>query len=186
MFLLFVFYIVAEIYAMAKFVEAYGFVNLLFVLFMGAILGIGVLRTQSQYLLRKVQEAASKGQEPSDQLVRGMAAFLAGILLISPGLISDVVALLLLFPPTRYLIVMAAKRRFARQFSAGQNGWAQNGWTGSSASFRVFTFGADGMARVQQDDEPDFGMRDVSPKVIDVTPIKKSASSASQSETNEE
>jgi UPF0716 protein FxsA len=47
---------------------------------------------------------------PADQLFDGVLVLAAGIFLIAPGLISDCLGLLLLFPPTRYPIKLALRQ----------------------------------------------------------------------------
>ncbi len=48
---------------------------------------------------------------PGDAMLDAMLVSLAAVLLILPGLLSDVVAILLLFPPTRNLLKSAARKR---------------------------------------------------------------------------
>ena len=51
--------------------------------------------------LRRIQLALGRGEIPSREVADGALILMAGALMIAPGFISDVVALLLLFPPTR-------------------------------------------------------------------------------------
>lgn len=165
--LLVVLYFVAEIVVTIRVFEAFGFINTAFALLCGFVLGAGIIRNQGRYLLLRAQEAAARGEPLNDQLMHGMMNFLAGILLIFPGFICKLIAILLLLPGTRHLLMAFGRRRLERQFSSGQ--------------FRVFTFrgGAGGFSAGYRGPRPDTNaetesvsqMRDVSPKVIDVTPL---------------
>jgi UPF0716 protein FxsA len=52
------------------------------------------------------------GQVPTDELIDGVLVLTGGILLILPGFISDVVGLVILFPPTRALVRRVLRKRF--------------------------------------------------------------------------
>jgi UPF0716 protein FxsA len=68
------------------------------------LLGAHVLMRQSWTTMRRMQEAVAKGQPPVAAVVDGAFLVVAGALLITPGLISDAVAILLLIPPVRHLV----------------------------------------------------------------------------------
>ena len=85
----------------------------------GLLIGAGVLgavlaRQQSLRSMRRLSDELRGGKLPGDALFDAMLVSLAGLLLILPGLLSDVVALLLLFPMTRRMIKAAARRRVQR------------------------------------------------------------------------
>ena len=65
--------------------------------------GIVLLRIQGLGTLRRLQQAAAGGGDPGRELVHGVMIFVAGILLIVPGFLSDVVGILLFLPPVRDL-----------------------------------------------------------------------------------
>ncbi len=84
-------------------------------LVLGLLLGAGLLgtylaRQQGLRAMTRVSENIRRGQMPGDALLDALLVSLAAVLLILPGLLSDVVAILLLFPPTRQLLKSAAKR----------------------------------------------------------------------------
>lgn len=175
MFLLVVLYFVAEIFVTIRVFDTYGFINTSFALLCGFVLGSGIIRNQGRYLLLRAQEAAARGEPLNDQLMRGMMNFLAGILFIVPGFISDLFAILLLLPGTRHLLITLGRRRLERQFQSGQ--------------FRVFNFqgGAGGFSAgprgPRPTEEPVGPMRDVSPKVIDVTPVARESHAKDSNES---
>lgn len=63
--------------------------------------GIVLLRVQGLGTLRRLQQATAKGGDPGRELVHGVMIVIAGILLILPGFLSDLVGLLLFIPPVR-------------------------------------------------------------------------------------
>ena len=77
------------------------------------ITGVGgayLAKYQGMLTVRKVQEQINRGFMPGEEMVNGLCILLGGILLISPGFITDLLGLLLLLPPTRNLIKPLIKR----------------------------------------------------------------------------
>lgn len=80
-------------------------------LLLGAgLLGTFLARQQGLRAMTRVADEVRRGRMPADALLDALLVSLAAVLLILPGLLSDVVAILLLFPPTRHLLKRSAKR----------------------------------------------------------------------------
>jgi UPF0716 protein FxsA len=90
---------------------------------LGVLVGAGVLgaflaRQQGVRSLGRLSRELGGGQLPADAMFDAVLVSFAGVLLILPGLLSDVMAILLLLPPTRRLFKSAIRRRFQGQVSA--------------------------------------------------------------------
>lgn len=73
---------------------------------LGAILFTGVLgaylaKKQGLETLRKVQEQLQYGQMPGEAIIEGICILAGGILLLTPGFITDITGFLLLAPVTQ-------------------------------------------------------------------------------------
>ncbi len=66
-----------------------------------SICGGLLLRHEGFGVLRRAQSELDAGRDPSRQLAHGVMILLAALLLIIPGFITDIVALLLLLPPVQ-------------------------------------------------------------------------------------
>jgi UPF0716 protein FxsA len=73
------------------------------VLFMG-ITGAVLARWQGMRALRRIQDDLQAGRMPADAVVDGVLILAAGILLVTPGVLTDVVGVSLLIPPLRTLM----------------------------------------------------------------------------------
>ncbi len=90
--------------------------------------GAWLLRQQTWQALRRVQADLAAGRVPANALLDGLLMMVAGVLLISPGFVTDLAALVLLFPPTRKLCkAYVASRLAARVVFMGTPG---HGFTG--------------------------------------------------------
>ncbi|MAU07745.1 MAG: membrane protein FxsA, partial [Deltaproteobacteria bacterium] len=89
---------------------------------LGIVLGTGFLgaylaRLEGLNTLLRVREAALEGRSPTDDLLDGALIVAAGLVLITPGFLTDLTGFLLLFPLTRYPIREWLKSRLRRHFT---------------------------------------------------------------------
>ena len=78
-----------------------------------AVLGSMLLRTQTRAAWRRFNEALAEGRVPHREVVDGVLVIFGGVLLVTPGFITDIFGLLFLFPPTRILLRGLLVRRGA-------------------------------------------------------------------------
>jgi len=79
-----------------------------------ALTGAMIISRQSLAVLRRTLEALSEGRPPVTPVLDGLFLLLAGALLLTPGLITDAVALALLVPPFRRAVARASVRWLVR------------------------------------------------------------------------
>lgn len=92
---------VAEI---AMFIEVGGWIGAwptVGLVVLSAILGSVLVRRQGLTAMKRAQEAAERGEFPVGAVFEGFCIVLAGVLLMIPGFLTDVVGLLLFVPPVR-------------------------------------------------------------------------------------
>lgn len=92
---------VLEIVVLVKVGQVVGFWTTLGVLIGMALSGLAILYWQGWSTLRQVQHALIRGEAPFGPMLDGVLLVAAGVLLLTPGLITDVAALPLLIPPVR-------------------------------------------------------------------------------------
>jgi UPF0716 protein FxsA len=82
-----------------------------------AFLGIVLLRSRGVQSLRRMRQGGvfSLAQAPGESFSKTAINVIAGILLIVPGVLSDIVALAILFPPTRRWLQLFMFWRFQRR-----------------------------------------------------------------------
>lgn len=77
---------------------------------LSALLGLLLVRAEGRHTLRKIQRKAAQGEPPTDELVDGALLLIAGAFLLTPGLVTDAIGLLIVVPVTRYPIRWALKK----------------------------------------------------------------------------
>ncbi|KUG54383.1 FxsA protein [Serinicoccus chungangensis] len=73
----------------------------LFLVVAVAVLGTWLARRESSRTYRALQQALSSGRMPADEVTDAILLTVGGLLLLLPGFVSDVLALLLVLPFTR-------------------------------------------------------------------------------------
>src|SRR3954471_8202951 len=89
-----------------------------------ALLGSWLLRTQSRAAWRRFNEALAGGRIPHREGVDGVLVIFGGVLLLTPGFITDIFGVLFLFPPTRVLLRGLLVRRGALKLVGAMPGTA--------------------------------------------------------------
>ncbi|MFP4590142.1 MAG: FxsA family protein [Halobacteriales archaeon] len=75
-----------------------------------ALVGLMLARFEGRRNLRRIETALREGDVPTDRMLDGALILAAGILLLTPGLVTDAVGLLLLVSLTRWPIRVGLKR----------------------------------------------------------------------------
>lgn len=84
------------------------------VLFMG-VAGMLLARFEGLRVWRQVQMQLQRGETPTDSLLDAVLILVAGLLLALPGVLTDVLGLLLLVPPIRRIVRYRLQERFRTQ-----------------------------------------------------------------------
>ena len=109
--LLFLFTVVptAELYLLFQVGDHIGAAETFLLVILTGIIGARLAQREGLSVLRQIQEDAVNGVSPADKLVEGFMVLLGGVLLITPGIMTDVVGLSLVFPLTRRIFAGSVK-----------------------------------------------------------------------------
>ncbi|MBA1272304.1 FxsA family protein [Stutzerimonas azotifigens] len=114
-FFLFLLFPLAELALLIKVGSSIGVLATLLLLVVSGMAGILVLRLAGFATAWRARERLARGELPEREMLQGLVMAIGGGLLVLPGLISDVAGLLILFPPTRKLLLGLVQRRFEAQ-----------------------------------------------------------------------
>ncbi|MBD3392443.1 MAG: membrane protein FxsA, partial [Chitinivibrionales bacterium] len=76
-------------------------------------------RRQGLRTMERIRASLARGNMPADDLINAVLIFIAGIVLITPGFLTDSVGFLLLIPYTRDLFRRWLKNRFRHWIDRG-------------------------------------------------------------------
>lgn len=83
------------------------------------ILGTWLIKRQGRAVINRVDERLRAHDLPTNELADGLLILIAGVLMLTPGFLTDIVGFALLFPPTRALARVALLRRFTSRMGQG-------------------------------------------------------------------
>lgn len=75
-----------------------------------AVAGVAVARREGLRVLRSYQQTIALGRVPEEGLLSALLVLVGGLLLIFPGVLTDVAGILLFVPPTRRSIAERIRR----------------------------------------------------------------------------
>lgn len=81
--------------------EIIGIVPTILMIIFTGIVGAYLAKKQGLETIRRAQEQLNRGMIPGEALLDGICILVGGVLLLSPGFITDVFGIVLLAPPTR-------------------------------------------------------------------------------------
>ena len=106
---------IVELFVIVAVVHVVGVVPTVALLVVVSLLGARLCTREGLAVVRRVQQQLDVGQVPGAPLVDGLWILVAGALLVVPGFVTDVVALLLLVPPVRALANRALRAVLRRR-----------------------------------------------------------------------
>lgn len=95
---------IAEIWILLELSDSIGILNTVGVIVLTGVVGAVLARSQGVATLRRIEESVRIGVPPGRELVDGGLVLAGGILLVTPGVLTDVAGFLLLLPFTRPLV----------------------------------------------------------------------------------
>lgn len=117
---------IVELYLFVEVSSSIGFGAALFWIVAVSIIGAWLVKREGMGALRRANAKVARGELPADELVNGILIVIAGALMLTPGFLTDITGMVLLFPPTRALVRRPLRNRFAsgpivigQRFSAG-------------------------------------------------------------------
>jgi UPF0716 protein FxsA len=117
--LLLILWPVAEVLVAIKVAEAFGVFVMLVALIASWPIGTWALRSQGRAAWRRFGDAVAASRAPGREAIDGALVLIGGILLITPGFITDVLGAMLLLPPSRALLRRPLLRNLQSRFVIG-------------------------------------------------------------------
>lgn len=92
--------------------------TVLFIIITG-VLGAALARKEGLQAIRKAQLRTSQGQVPGNELLDGICILVGGVVLLTPGFISDALGFLLLIPATREMFKKLMQKMYEKMIRSG-------------------------------------------------------------------
>lgn len=109
-----------ELSLLIKLGQHIGLAATLVIVILTGIFGAYLARAQGFMIISKIQNDLRNGRIPADPLLDGILILSGGLLLVTPGLITDTIGLLILIPLTRKIIKKFLKRKIRQKLNSNQ------------------------------------------------------------------
>ena len=102
--ILFIIIPVTELYILIEVGKKIGSLTTIGVIILTGIIGAYLVKGQGFMILRKIQNDLNEGIMPGDSLIQGAIILAGGILLLTPGFVTDIVGFIFLIPVSRNIV----------------------------------------------------------------------------------
>lgn len=112
LFLCFTLIPVIELYLLIQVGSVIGGFNTILLVILTGFAGAWLARMEGMHTMLKLRQNLAQGLMPAEEMIDAVIIFAAGIVLITPGLITDVFGLSLLWPPSRNKFKRMLRKKF--------------------------------------------------------------------------
>ena len=119
LFLCFTLIPVVELYLLIKVGTVLGGINTILLVIISGFLGAWLARLEGMNTLVKLRSNLQQRLMPAEELLDAVIIFIAGVVLITPGFITDILGLLLLWPVTRNRLKRFLRKKFDELYLQG-------------------------------------------------------------------
>jgi UPF0716 protein FxsA len=112
LFLAFTIIPVLEIYLLIKLGTVIGALNTVIIVILTGILGAALARLEGLNTMIRIKEGLSRGEMPAEGMIDALLILIAGIVLLTPGFLTDIAGLLILIPQIRTLLKRWLRKKF--------------------------------------------------------------------------
>ncbi len=109
-----------ELALLIKVGQHIGVIYTLGIVIVTGVIGAYLAKLQGLFVLRKIQEDINQGRMPTDKLFDAVLILCSGILLLTPGFITDLIGLAGLIPFSRNLFKQWLKRKTKGMINQGR------------------------------------------------------------------
>lgn len=117
---LFIIVPLVEVYLLFGLSHLMGFWATVALVLVTGVLGASLAKREGLRVLGRWQAALAEARMPEEGVLDGLLVLVGGVLLVTPGVLTDLTGLLLLLPPTRKVAAAWLRRRAERSIAAGE------------------------------------------------------------------
>lgn len=115
--LLFIITPIAEMAILIELGKRIGTLYTIGIIVITGIIGASLAKSQGMRVYRNMTESLYDGELPHNHLIEGLLILIGGVLLITPGILTDAVGFVLVLPWTRWLVREKLKKRFRNRIT---------------------------------------------------------------------
>ncbi|MDD3839899.1 MAG: FxsA family protein [Clostridia bacterium] len=126
--LLFTIIPIVELVLLINLGERIGTLYTVLIIVITGLLGVFLAKSQGLIVIRRIKDELCYGNMPEKQLLDGLLVLVGGILLVTPGIITDITGFLCILPRSRDFIRKLLIKKLRHMFSDGTINIFINRW----------------------------------------------------------
>jgi len=95
---------IIELYLLIKIGAYIGALNTIMIVVLTGVVGAILARSQGLTILNNINNELQAGIMPGESLIDGLFVLVGGLLLITPGVITDIIGFIFVIPATRAIV----------------------------------------------------------------------------------
>ena len=111
---------IVEIYLLIEIGSIFGVLTAITLVILTGFLGAFMARMQGLQTLFRIQKNLREGRMPSRELLDALLIVIAGLVLLTPGFLTDLAGFLLLIPTTRNSIISWLQRQIEHKYMSNR------------------------------------------------------------------
>ena len=153
LFLLFTIVPLIELTLLIKIGTVFGVFHTVALVLITGVIGAWLARDQGLRVIGELQATLGSGKIPTNQIIEGALVLVSAVLLVTPGVITDIIGFLFVIPYTRKIVRDMFKRYFADKIREGAYSGAPPG--GSWFYYRSYGAPPPPPRKLNNDDDND-------------------------------
>jgi len=116
-----------------------GAFNTFMIVIITGFLGAALAKSQGLQILQKLQTQMQSGELPTDQIIQGLMVFAGGLLLLTPGFMTDIFGFCLVMPGPRHILMIWVKKMVEKSIKSGNVQFFRMGSMGAQGTTFHYT-----------------------------------------------
>lgn len=148
-----------ELYLLFQLGTKIGIAETIWMVLLTGFVGASMAKREGKAVIVQLQKDLGKGLPPADHLIEGLMVFGGGLLLITPGVLTDIFGFSAIIPLTRKLLAPMVRNWATKRFKGGLSPMGSNiqfGHFQKPGSPEIEVVDEKNTERPQQDDGPTF------------------------------
>lgn len=110
---------IIDLYILIKASQTMGFWTTILLIILTGIAGFFLAKSEGKIILSKIKRELSQGSIPGEDILNGFCILIGGILLLTPGILTDIIGITMVLPGTRNLYLEYIRKRFTNIIKRG-------------------------------------------------------------------
>ena len=140
-----------EIYLLIKVGGEFGIINTIWFVIATGVIGASLAKSQGLSIIQRIQKESQNGRIPGKEIIQGLMIFAGGLLLLTPGFITDIFGFCLVMPGPRHVLMIFVSKLVESAITNGNFQFQAQGFGASSMDSSPYEREQESDVRVSSD-----------------------------------